>query len=482
MKSDSLKTNIIYQSLYQVIRTITPIITIPIISRAFGPSGVGVVSFSFSMVQYFLMFASVGVQLYFNRLIAEVAHEKTQLSKQFSDIFMSKLLLSLTVLLLYVITISVFIHEYYLIFLLQGIYIIGAVADISWFYAGIEKFKIPSLSNIVASLIVLVIVVFFIRDTSDLPLYVFTLSIVTVLNQLPLYYYLKKYITLKRMNWKNVWHIFRSSLVYLLPNGQLNFFTSIACVVLGLIGSYSDVGIFTNTFNILSVAILLVNTIDLVMIPRITKLARKQDNALTQMLELNINMQPILTVPMVLGIIAIMPTFYVWFFGEQFKSTVSLMNVLAILLFIIPLNMTISRQYLIIQNKMKVYNMSLIIGAFVNFICCIIFIPFFGIFGAGIARITSELLILLWRVIDISGTGIKLDVKNLSKTVFASFVMIVVLLFLNTYLIPTVQSTILLLVAGVAVYLITNLVLKHEFILLILKNLIKRGDNFDRHS
>lgn len=73
---------------------------------------------------------------------------------------MSKLLLSLTVLLLYVITISVFIHEYYLIFLLQGIYIIGAATDISWFYAGIEKFKIPSLSNIVASLIVLFIVVF----------------------------------------------------------------------------------------------------------------------------------------------------------------------------------------------------------------------------------------------------------------------------------------------------------------------------------
>lgn len=253
-------------------------------------------------------------------------------------------------------------------------------------------------------------------------------------------------------------------------------------MVLGLIGSYSDVGIFTNTFNILSVAILLVNTIDLVMIPRITKLARKEDNALNQMLELNINMQPILTLPMVLGIIAIMPTFYVWFFGEKFESTVSLMNVLAILLFIIPLNMTISRQYLIIQNKMKVYNMSLIIGALVNLICCIICIPFFGIYGAGIARITSELLILLWRIIDISGTGIKLNIKNFSKTACTSLIMFGVLMFLNIYLTPTVLSTVLLLIIGMLVYLVSNLVLKHEFILLILKNLIKRGDNFDRHS
>ena len=57
---------------------------------------------------------------------------------------------------MYIAVITIFIDDYYLIFLLQGIYIIGAALDISWFYAGTEKFKIPSLSNIVASGIVLV--------------------------------------------------------------------------------------------------------------------------------------------------------------------------------------------------------------------------------------------------------------------------------------------------------------------------------------
>ncbi|CUG40344.1 AmrA [Staphylococcus aureus] len=96
MKSDSLKENIIYQGLYQLIRTMTPLITIPIISRAFGPSGVGIVSFSFNIVQYFLMIASVGVQLYFNRVIAKSVNDKRQLSQQFWDIFVSKLFLALT--------------------------------------------------------------------------------------------------------------------------------------------------------------------------------------------------------------------------------------------------------------------------------------------------------------------------------------------------------------------------------------------------
>ena len=44
------------------------------------------------------MIASVGVQLYFNRVIAKSVNDKRQLSQQFWDIFVSKLLLALTVL------------------------------------------------------------------------------------------------------------------------------------------------------------------------------------------------------------------------------------------------------------------------------------------------------------------------------------------------------------------------------------------------
>ncbi|MBO8503668.1 hypothetical protein INN84_16930, partial [Staphylococcus aureus] len=42
-----------------------------------------------------------------------------------------------------------------------------------------------------------------------------------------------------------------------------------------------------------------------------------------------------LTIPMVFGLIAIMPSFYLWFFGEEFASTVPLMTILAILVLII---------------------------------------------------------------------------------------------------------------------------------------------------
>ncbi|MDG5160188.1 lipopolysaccharide biosynthesis protein [Staphylococcus aureus] len=450
MKSDSLKENIIYQGLYQLIRTMTPLITIPIISRAFGPSGVGIVSFSFNIVQYFLMIASVGVQLYFNRVIAKSVNDKRQLSQQFWDIFVSKLFLALTVFAMYMVVITIFIDDYYLIFLLQGIYIIGAALDISWFYAGTEKFKIPSLSNIVASGIVLSVVVIFVKDQSDLSLYVFTIAIVTVLNQLPLFIYLKRYISFVSVNWIHVWQLFRSSLAYLLPNGQLNLYTSISCVVLGLVGTYQQVGIFSNAFNILTVAIIMINTFDLVMIPRITKMSIQQSHSLTKTLANNMNIQLILTIPMVFGLIAIMPSFYLWFFGEEFASTVPLMTILAILVLIIPLNMLISRQYLLIVNKIRLYNASITIGA-------------------AIARLITEFILLIWRFVDITKINVKLNIVSTIQCVIAAVMMFIVLGVVNHYLPPTMYATLLLIAIGIVVYLLLMMTMKNQYVWQILR-------------
>ncbi|UMT78262.1 lipopolysaccharide biosynthesis protein [Staphylococcus roterodami] len=471
MKSDSLKENIIYQGLYQLIRTLTPLITIPIISRAFGPTGVGIASFSFNIVQYFLMIASVGIQLYFNRIIAQSVDNKQQLSQQFWDIFISKLLLSVTVLFIYIATITLLIDDYYIIFLLQGIYIIGAALDISWFYAGTEKFKIPSLSNIVASGIVLGVVVIFVKDQSDLSLYVFTIAIVTVLNQIPLFIYLKRYIIFVSINWRQVWQIFRSSLAYLLPNGQLNLYTSISCVVLGILGTYQQVGIFSNAFNILTVAIIMINTFDLVMIPRITKMSTHPSHSLTKTLADNMNIQLMLTIPMVFGLIAIMPSFYLWFFGDAFASTVPLMTILAILVLIIPLNMLISRQYLLIVNKIRLYNASITIGAAINILLCLILIYLFGIYGAAIARLITEFILLIWRFIDITQINVKLNVLSAFQCTIAAVIMFIVLGIINQYLSPTIYATILLIVIGIVVYILLMMAMKNHYLWQLLKHL-----------
>ncbi|MGN5882139.1 oligosaccharide flippase family protein [Staphylococcus simulans] len=474
MNKGTLKENLIYQGLYQVIRMMTPMITIPIVSRAFGPSGVGVSSFSFTIVQYFLMIASLGVQLYFNRLIAENDQSKRKLSQTFWNIFVSKALLSIVVLFCYLLMVFWFIDSYQLIFYLQGIFLIGAFFDISWYYAGVEKFKLPSLINMLMSFLVLIVVVCFVHDPSDLALYTFIIAAITVFNQIPLFFNLFREIEFTSIQWRQVGFIIKSSFAYFLPNGQLNLFTSLNCLVIGVSLTYKDVGIFSNTFNILTVAIILVNTIDLVMLPRLTKLTQNGHKSIKKILESNIHVQLLLTIPMVFGVIAIMPQFYIWFFGKSFYESVPLMTVLSILLVIIPLNMMMSRQYLLAKHRVASYNLSLIVGGLVNTILSFALIFPIGIYGIAVARIIAETIILIWRFVDIKKEGIIYHSASIVKSLISSCLMYIVIVFIVPYLHPPMLTTMIEIITGILIYLICNLMLKNEHLIFVLRSMLRK--------
>ncbi|EMF0152770.1 oligosaccharide flippase family protein, partial [Enterococcus hirae] len=69
MKSN-LKTNFIYNSAYQMLSMIVPLVTTPYISRVLGADGVGIYSYNYSIAAYFVMFILLGLNNYGNREIA----------------------------------------------------------------------------------------------------------------------------------------------------------------------------------------------------------------------------------------------------------------------------------------------------------------------------------------------------------------------------------------------------------------------------
>ena len=68
MVQTSIKKNYIYNTIYQVLSLITPLITAPYISRVLGSNGVGIYSYTNSIVTYFTLFAALGTASYGQRL------------------------------------------------------------------------------------------------------------------------------------------------------------------------------------------------------------------------------------------------------------------------------------------------------------------------------------------------------------------------------------------------------------------------------
>ena len=79
-KKKSLTKNYIYNASYQVLALITPLITTPYLSRVLEADGIGVYSFTTSIVSYFTMFGVLGTLSYGNREIAYLQEETSAIN------------------------------------------------------------------------------------------------------------------------------------------------------------------------------------------------------------------------------------------------------------------------------------------------------------------------------------------------------------------------------------------------------------------
>lgn len=86
MVQTSIKKNYIYNTIYQVLSLITPLITAPYISRVLGSNGVGIYSYTNSIVTYFTLFAALGTASYGQREIAMHRDDPETSSKLFWEI------------------------------------------------------------------------------------------------------------------------------------------------------------------------------------------------------------------------------------------------------------------------------------------------------------------------------------------------------------------------------------------------------------
>lgn len=76
----SISKNAVLNAIKVLMSMLFPLISFPYASRVLGPSGVGKVDFSTSVVSYFILIASLGIGTYGIRQGAKVRDDKEKLS------------------------------------------------------------------------------------------------------------------------------------------------------------------------------------------------------------------------------------------------------------------------------------------------------------------------------------------------------------------------------------------------------------------
>ena len=140
MAKKSVIKNYIYNLTYQILLLILPVITTPYLSRVLGAEGIGIYSYTVSIVTYFILFGSLGIAMYAQREIAYVQNDKEKRSKIFWEVFILR-----------AITLTISLVIFYFTFAMKGKYsiyyrilileIVANMLDISAFFQGMEEFK-----------------------------------------------------------------------------------------------------------------------------------------------------------------------------------------------------------------------------------------------------------------------------------------------------------------------------------------------------
>lgn len=467
--------NFFYQSIFQVVKIIMPIITIPIVSNALGPQGIGVYNYTFSIAQYFVLAAGLGITIYGNREIALVWHRnKDEVSKVFWEIVIFKGISTLIILLLYLIFISFSTEKLFL--LAQLFTILAVMVDISWFFMGIEDFKKTSMSNLIIQCLVFLTIILFIKNENDALKYTLIQSLGLFFSQSFVWVFIFKYVHVVPIKLKNCFSHLKGAIEYFIPQVAILLYTNLNKTVLGIFLGSVAVGYYSNSLQLNSVFITIITTVDLVLLPHMTGLfAGKDLKRIVKTMEKTLHTQLFFSIPIMFGMLTIFDKLVPWFFGEKFMYIINIIPFFSVLIVVIPLGMSISRQYLMPIGRIKDYNKSVIYGAIINIISNIVLLPTIGFFGVVISNVLAELFVTYTRTNSfLKSTKFSFDLKKIFTYLLAGFIMCLTTRLLTKEFDASLITNLVQVAIAVPIYFFVTTVAKTNPIIIIIKEFNNR--------
>ncbi|MFZ7131020.1 MAG: flippase [Eubacteriales bacterium] len=399
-----VKNNFIYNSFYQVLLLIFPLITVPYISRVIGPTGVGIHSYTYSIANYVYLLGMLGVNNYGNRTIAMTRDDKKELSTNFWGIYYFQLIISLTLASIYFFFVLLIAKGYLIIYLIQTLVIISAAIDINWLFFGLEEFKLTVIRNSFTKILSIVLIFIFVNSKEDLWIYSLIMAGSLVLSQLVIWPFVSKRIYFLNPDWTSIKQHIRPNIVLFIPVIAISIYKVMDKIMLGSIGNVMQVGFYTNAFRIISIPLGFITALGTVMLPRMSNLAAKNNSAESgEVISKSMEFIFFMGSAFMFGIAGIAPEFTPWFFGTDFVESTNLIVGLSSTILIIGWANVIRTQYLIPYKKDKIYIISVSCGALFNFIINITLIPILGAMGAVLGTIVAELIVCVLQTWSVRG-------------------------------------------------------------------------------
>ena len=477
----SLKKNIVYNTLYQLLTLILPLITVPYVSRVLGPEGQGRYSYTSAYSQYFIILGMIGISLYGNRQIAYVKGDKKKVSKEFINIYTLQLITTLISLISYFIIFLVVNKNYRTLYAVESLVIIATILDISWFFIGIGEMKNVVIRNTITKIAGVALTFFLVKDVGDVTIYAAIMSGSTLAGQLIMWTGLKGQITFVRPSLKYSFQHLKPALSLFVSQLAIQVYTLLDRTMLGVMTTEAQVGLYDNSQKTIKLLVTLVSSLGIVMLPKMSELfAKGKQEEFKKLIHTVFKSVNFISIPMAFGLMSVANSFSLWFYTDKFLGISILLKVGVFIVIAISWSNILGIQVMLPMKKEKEFTISVTVGAVTNLILNMILILKFKALGATIASVTAECAVTFTQMYFLRNVvSIKNVFKSSVKPLIGSIVMVIVVGFASSYLPVNVMGTMIEVIIGAVVYLITMILLKDETIKYLIKEvrirLLKRG-------
>lgn len=471
---NNIKKNFIYNISYQLLLLLIPLITVPYTSRVLGANGIGQYSYTYSIVNYFMLIALLGINNHGNRTIAKSRENKKELSKNFIGIYSIQVIMSFLMIISYIAYLLLFNIKYKTIATIQIIHLISNTFDINWFFFGIEKFKITVTRSTIIKILSLILIFTLVKNQNDIWIYTIILSGSTLISQLILFPFLKKEIEFTKINISDIKKHIVPCLIMFIPVISISLYKVMDKIMLGAMANVTEVGYYEQAEKIINIPMSIITALGTVMMPRISNLISKGNKKqIYDYIFKSINFMMFLAFPICLGLIAVSSRFIPIFMGDEFIKTSKLINYLSITIIFISFANVIRKQYLVPMEYDKIFILSVISGALVNLMLNFLLIPRYNSEGASIATVIAELMVMGIQIIAVrKELPILQYFKSISSFIAKSLIMFTLVIIIGKIKMNNIAIICIQVIIGSIVYFILNL--KYINSIINFKKIIKR--------
>lgn len=476
-KPESIKKNYIYNTLYQILTLITPLITTPYISRVLGANGLGIYSYANSIVTYFTLFAALGTVSYGQREIAMHRDSPEDSSRLFWEIEILSIVTTSVALVAWLIwiLISTKYTPYYGVLTMS---VLAVAFDISWYFGGFEKFKYIVIRNTLVKLAGIALLFLFVREKTDVLLYVGIMAATGLLGNITMWTYLPKMLT--RVEFRSL-HPFKAHLkqtfAYFIPTIATSVYTVLDKTMIGAITeSESQNGYYEQATKIIRMIESLLFSLNTVMSARQSYLfGEGRIGEVKEKIQKSFEYLFALAIPFMFGIMGVAENFVPWFFGKGYQPVVLLLILMSPLPFVISISNILGSQYLTPSGQRARSSKGIIAGATINFILNAALIPRFGANGATLASVAAEFVISMIYVHMSKGFISWKQIWQVAwKKMLAGLIMFLAVWMIGRGYSGSIVITVVQSVCGAAIYGIILILLHDTFIKDALKMVIGR--------